>query len=143
MLGPDILDQGVDTVYSMLRGWGYRLDTAGNRSVRTLIAHAMLLNRSPLLADMDAALLERLRQAVPSTGRSSGDLHPLQRALAALGWCEPPVARNGTLLWEVRAQRWTDGPVAGRRAPADHRASPVDPGDLRGLGGNGGPDTDR
>jgi hypothetical protein len=108
VFGPYILDQGVDTVYSMLRGWGYRLDTAGNRSVRTLIAHAMLLSRSPLLADMDAALLERLRQAIRSTGRASGDLHPRQRALAALGRCEPPVARNGTLLREVRAPRWTN-----------------------------------
>ncbi len=31
-------------------------------------------------------------------------------------------------------------PVAGRRAPRDHRARPVDPGDLRRLGRRGGPD---
>jgi hypothetical protein len=111
VFGPDILDQGVDTVYSMLRGRGYRLNTAGNRSVRTLIAHAMLLSRSSLLADMEAALSERLRQAVRSTGRASGDLRPLQRALAALGRCEPPDARYETLLRVVRAQRWTNVPV--------------------------------
>ncbi|MGW7575578.1 hypothetical protein ACWGJY_16850, partial [Streptomyces sp. NPDC054765] len=111
VFGPEIVDREVDTVYGLLRGWGYRLDTAGNRSVRTLIAHAMLLNRSPLLADMDAALLERLRRAVRSTGRASGDLHSLQRALAALGRCEPPVARNEALLGELRAQRWTDVPA--------------------------------
>ncbi|MCX4637989.1 tyrosine-type recombinase/integrase [Streptomyces platensis] len=111
VFGPEIVDREVDTVYGLLRGWGYRLETASNRSVRTLIAHAMLLNRSPLLADMDAALLEHLREAVSSTGRASGDLHSLQRALAALGQCEPPVARNETLLGELRAQRWTDVPA--------------------------------
>ncbi|MFJ8600348.1 hypothetical protein ACIREM_16815 [Streptomyces shenzhenensis] len=111
VFGPEIVDREVDTVCSLLRDWGYRMDMAGNRSVRTLIAHGMLLNRSPLLADMDAVLLERLRQAVRSTGRASGDLHPLQRALAALGRCEPPVARNETLLGELRAQRWTDVPA--------------------------------
>ncbi|MEU3692366.1 hypothetical protein [Streptomyces narbonensis] len=84
VFGPEIVNREVDTVYSLLRGCSYRLDTAGSRSVRTLIAHAMLLNRSPLLADMDASLLERLRQAVRFTGRASGDLYPLQRALAAL-----------------------------------------------------------
>ncbi|MEU8784867.1 hypothetical protein [Streptomyces sp. NPDC048637] len=111
VFGPEIVDREVETVYGLLRGWGYRLDTAGNRSVRTLIAHAMLLNRSPLLSDMDAALPERLRQAVRSTRRASGDLHSLQRALAALGRCEPPVARNETLVGHLRAQRWTDVPA--------------------------------
>ncbi|MER8084280.1 tyrosine-type recombinase/integrase [Streptomyces sp. NPDC094048] len=111
VFGPEIADREVDAVYGLLRGWGYRLDTAANRSVRTLIAHAMLLNRSPMLADMDAASLERLRAAARSTGRASGDLHSLQRALAALGRCEPPVARNETLLGELRAQRWTDVPA--------------------------------
>jgi hypothetical protein len=135
VFGPYILDQGVDTVYSMLRGWGYRLDTAGNRSVRTLIAHAMLLSRSPSLADMDAALLERLRQAIRFTGRTSGDLHPLQRALATLGRCEPPDARNETLLREVRAPRWTNVPVpwaettarpSARTPPTSSPATPSD-----------------
>lgn len=111
VFGPQIVDREVDTVYGLLRGWGYRLETAGNHAVRTLIAHAMLLNHSPLLTDMDAALLERLRQAVRSTRRASGDMHSLQRALAALGQCEPPVARNETLLSELRAQRWTDVPA--------------------------------
>ncbi|MEU9380065.1 hypothetical protein AB0D38_03210 [Streptomyces sp. NPDC048279] len=63
VFGPEIVDREVDTVYRLLRSWGYRLDTAGNRAVRTLIAHAMLLNHSPLLANMDASLLKRLRQA--------------------------------------------------------------------------------
>ncbi|MEU0204340.1 MULTISPECIES: hypothetical protein [unclassified Streptomyces] len=111
VFGPEIVGREVDTVYGLLRRWGYHLETAGNRSVRTLIAHAMLLNRSPLLADMDAALLERLRRAVRSTGRASGDLHSLQRALAALGRCEPPVARNQKLVGQLRAQRWTDVPA--------------------------------
>ncbi|MDX3866882.1 hypothetical protein [Streptomyces europaeiscabiei] len=119
VFGPEIVDREVDTVYGLLRGWGYRLDTASNRSVRTLIVHAMLLNRSPLLTDMNAALLERLREAVRSTGRASGDLHSLQRALAALGrssrpshatrpcWvrCEP----SGGRMCRRRGLRWPAG----------------------------------
>ena len=54
---------------------------------------------------------------------------------------------TSTLTPNVRAhhpqQHGQGRALAGRRAPRDHRAGPVDPPDLRGLGRGGGPDVRR
>ncbi|WP_240634148.1 MULTISPECIES: hypothetical protein [Streptomyces] len=45
VFAPKIVDREVDTVYRLLRGWGCRLDTASNRSVRTAVGRALAAMR--------------------------------------------------------------------------------------------------
>lgn len=101
----------------VLEQWGYRSVLSGRHRLRGVFAQALLINRSPRLDDLDTAAFERLH-AHPATSAHHGEmLYALQRAVAALGHCDPPVRTgynhapgiDGTdEAWARWVQHWHD-----------------------------------
>jgi hypothetical protein len=102
---------------AILEQWGYRSVLSGEHRLRGVFSQALLINRSPRLEDLDTAAFGRLH-AHPATNAHLGQmLYALQRAVAALGHCEPPVRTgynhapgiDGTdAAWASWVQRWHD-----------------------------------
>jgi integrase len=83
-----------------LDGWGYRGALNHQNRLAGGLSQALLINRSPLLEDLDTAAFARLR-AHPATNDHHGELlFALQRAVAGLGHCDPPV-RTGRMHMPV------------------------------------------
>ena len=63
--------------------------------MRGVFSQALLLNRSPRLDDLDTAAFAALRAHPATNGHQGSMLYALQRVVAALGHCDPPV-RTGS-----------------------------------------------
>ena len=171
VFGPAPVEAAMAQVAEVTQGWGYRSQTRedGRYRLPGVLAQALLINRSSRLEDLSTEAFARLRAhpAAASAPHPAG-LYALQRVVAELGHCQPPV-RLGfnhapTLAGVARhlgglprplarhlhsdrgrprehpGQRGQGRAVAGRGASRGDRSGPVDPGDLRGLGRRGGPD---
>jgi len=91
VFGDDAVLDSLRQAGAILDGWGYRTVATASTHMRGVFSQAMLLNRSPLLSDLDDQAFARLR-AHPSTNAHQGEmLFALQRAVASLGYCDPPV----------------------------------------------------
>jgi integrase len=126
VFGEAIVDQAVEEVTSVLHGWGQRSPQVNARTAN-LVCHALLLNRSPLLADLSEDTLQGLRtnMSIPYSLRQT--VHSLHRALAALKYVEAPrpparlalaPAEGVDPVWAEWVQRWHDTsplPVSGRK----------------------------
>ncbi len=126
VFGEAIIDQAVERVTSVLHGWGQRSPQVTVRTA-SLVCHALLLNRSPLLSDLSDDVLNGLRtnMSIPYSLRQN--VHSLHRALAALGHVGPPrpparlalaPAEGVDPVWADWVQRWHDTsplPVSGRK----------------------------
>ena len=106
------VDVAVGTVRTILDSWGYQ--RAGDSALASALCEALLAARSPLLADISGALLDRL-SAAPHVGVARhSELHQVRRALTALGIVEPPARAEGpsTALrqvdpaWAAWLRRW-------------------------------------
>jgi hypothetical protein len=73
--------------------WGYRSQTRedGRYRLPGILSQALLINRSPRLEDLSSAAFAALRAHPATCGRHPGALHALQRGVADLGHCDPPV----------------------------------------------------
>jgi hypothetical protein len=116
VFGSARVGDAVGQVTSVLRGWGHRSPQVTVRT-ESLVCHALLLNRSPLLQDLSAETLQELRgnMTIPYSLRQN--VHSLHRALAALGFISPPppparLARppveGVAAAWDGWVQRWHD-----------------------------------
>lgn len=146
---------------------GYLAHRAMVSRLPGILAQALLVNRSPRLQDLTTEAFTRLHAHPASTGRHPATLYALQRAVADLGHCQPPV-RPGfnhapglpgvPAAWAGILQRWYDtSPLTpdvragvrvnmaktGRWLAAEHpeQADPRrwTPRHLRGMGRRGGP----
>jgi integrase len=88
IFGPERVQQAVERLDGVLRGWGYQDPKAG-RAFPRILCEALLLNGSPRLADLSVPFLDALR--THATAESHAGLFQVQRALAALGLVAPPV----------------------------------------------------
>ena len=59
--------------------------------MRGVFSQALLLNRSPRLEDLNTAAFDVLRAHPATDGHQGSMLYALQRVVAALGHCDPPV----------------------------------------------------
>jgi integrase-like protein len=115
VFGSARVNDAVGQVTSVLHGWGHRSPQVTVRT-ESLVCHALLLNRSPLLAELSAEVLQDLRSntAVPYSLRQN--VHSLHRALAALGLTSPPPparlapppVEGVAAAWAGWVQRWHD-----------------------------------
>jgi hypothetical protein len=126
VFGQAAVDQAVEQVTSVLHGWGQRSPQVTVRTA-SLVCHALLLNRSPLLADLSEDTLQALRanMSIPDSLRQN--VHSLHRALAALGYVGPPrpprrlalaPAEGVDPVWADWVQRWHNTstlPASGRK----------------------------
>ncbi|MFE1775511.1 tyrosine-type recombinase/integrase [Streptomyces sp. NPDC059008] len=80
-----------------------------------VVCQLLLLNRSPHLEDLDTSLFDRVRREKILDGSRLYTLHATQRAVAELGFCDPPQpttgrhsarATGGAKTWEQWVDRW-------------------------------------
>ncbi|MFI6369244.1 tyrosine-type recombinase/integrase [Nocardia sp. NPDC050630] len=126
VFGEAIIDQAVEQVTSVLHGWGQRSPQVAVRTA-SLVCHALLLNRSPLLADLSEDALDGLRANMSIPYSLRANIHSLHRALAALGFVgapRPPArlplapVEGVDPVWAEWVQRWHDTsplPVSSRK----------------------------
>lgn len=117
VFGAEAIEESLREAGTVLQGWGYRSVLSGRHRLRGVVSQALLLNRSPRLQDLDGAAFAGLH-AHPATNHHHGEmLYALQRAVAELGYCEPPVRTGynhapgieGTdPAWAEWLQRWHD-----------------------------------
>jgi integrase len=117
VFGAEMVDQSLREAGTVLEQWGYRSVLSGKHRLRGVFSQALLINRSPRLQDLHSAAFDRLH-AHPATNEHHGEmLYALQRAVAALGHCDPPVRTgynhapciDGTdPSWATWVQRWHD-----------------------------------
>ncbi|MFG1687741.1 hypothetical protein ACGFNP_46825 [Nonomuraea sp. NPDC049269] len=117
VFGKDVVDQAQEQITGLLEQWGYRLGRDSDHRMATVICQSLLLNRSPLLEDLTTEAFDRLRQSTGMRRWHLGALFGFQRAVAALGYCEPPsFSAHGTMpaiegapaAWTEWIERWHD-----------------------------------
>jgi integrase len=116
VFGPTLLDQALAGVLGMLRGWGYHTENTPDTQWPSTLCQLLLLNRSPLLADLTTEAFERLREDPGLRADRRSSLPGIQRAVAALGHCRPPAERYARTkaevlggvpaLWASAVERW-------------------------------------
>jgi len=113
VFGRDRVDGEIGRIRSVLAGWGYRLGRDDDTLLPMVACQVFLLNRSPHAAELSTGLFERIRSERLLPGLRLNTLHAMQRAVAYLGFCDPPAAGAGR--HPVRASggpqqwaRWVD-----------------------------------
>lgn len=95
--------------------WFHLLGRDDDPLLPMVASQLFLLNRSPHLEDLDTALFDRVRHDRLLEGSRLNTLHAMQRAVAELGFCDPPRpgtgrhsarASGGAPIWEQWADRW-------------------------------------
>ncbi|MEY9932447.1 integrase [Catenulispora sp. GP43] len=105
VFGREPVDAAVDQVQQVLAGWGY-----GGTEDRwaTATCQLLLINRSPLLADLTDDLFHRVRRDRLLGGRLDGSVHGVHRAVAQLGIVTPPATvGSGPVPISGAAEAWT------------------------------------
>jgi integrase len=90
VFGKDLVDQAQQEVTQVLEGWGYRIESGFDPRISPVICQSLLLNRSPLLEDLTTEVFARQRLHPSMRHQNVGALHAVQRAVASLGFCDPP-----------------------------------------------------
>jgi integrase len=100
---------------AVLAGWGYRLGDEQDSMLPLVACQVFLLARSPHIEDLGTELFERMRAEKLLPAAQGNTLYALQRAVAALGFCEPPASRTGghsrmadggPAAWQQWVDRW-------------------------------------
>jgi integrase len=115
IFGREAIGGALGAVYSRLEGWGYRQAGADER-LRTVLVQALLVNRSARLEDLTTEALERLYND-PRMGWRRSTFHSIRRAVAAMGFADPPTRRNKSQPmtvqgapadWMTWVERWCE-----------------------------------
>jgi integrase len=93
VFGPAPVEAAMAQVAEVTQGWGYRSQTRedGRYRLPGVLAQALLINRSSRLEDLSTEAFALLRAHPATTPLHSAGLYALQRAVAELGYCQPPV----------------------------------------------------
>jgi integrase len=108
VFGRDLVEDAARQIWDVLASWGYR---RRGPVLTAAICQALLLNRSPLLADLSAEMLAQLRSGSAMGPYRAGDVYGIHRALAALGHAAPPPApqnTSGPATIEGAPQKWVE-----------------------------------
>ena len=115
VFGRDRVDGEIGRIRLVLAGWGYRLGRDDDQLLPMVACQVLLLNRSPHLEDLSTELFERVRRERLLPAARGNTLHAMQRAVAGLGFCDPPQrltgrhsprADGGSPAWAEWAERW-------------------------------------
>jgi hypothetical protein len=118
IFGKEVVDDSVRQVAGILAGWGYQVHAGrGGYQLASVLCQLLLHNRSPLLEDLSTDVLSGLRTDPCTPGWQARRLFAIQKAVASLGLCDPPV-RTGhpglaeitgtSAQWARYVQRWYD-----------------------------------
>jgi integrase len=109
------VDAQIKRIRAVLAEWGYRLGRDDDKLLPMVACQVFLLNRSPHVEDLDTDLFDRIRAEQLLPERRLNTLHAVQRAVAALGFCQPPsrstgrstaTAEGGPAIWARWVERW-------------------------------------
>lgn len=110
VFGEAVVDESIRRAGEVLDQWGYRRVLGENQSrLRGVLSQAFLINRSARLEDLSTEAFARLREhPAASNPRHGPILYALQRAVASLGHCDPPVrtGRNAAPVIEGADAAW-------------------------------------
>lgn len=90
VFGKDDADEAMKRVADVLGTWGYRTGHGEDQRLPTVLCMALLLNHSPRLEDLTTEAFGRLRSHPGMARWHTGALFGIQRAVASLGFCDPP-----------------------------------------------------
>jgi integrase len=128
VFGRDRVDGEIGRIRSVLAGWGYRLGSQDD-TLPMVACQVFLLSRSPHLEELGTAVSDRIRSEQLLRGGRLNTLHAMQRAVAYLGFCDPPPPRAGR-----RPDRASGGPAEWARwVDRWHATSTLTPGVRRGI----------
>jgi integrase len=117
IFGAGHVGAALDEATAVLDRWGYRSQVRnGECKLPGVLAQALLINRSPRLADLTTGAFAMLHAHPAARGRQhQATLYALQKAAASLGYCDAPV-RPGRLhipviegtspQWAGWVERW-------------------------------------
>ncbi|MFJ7280532.1 tyrosine-type recombinase/integrase [Kitasatospora sp. NPDC098663] len=109
------VDGEIARIRAVLAGWGYRLGRDDDKLLPMVACQMFLLNRSPHLDELSTDLFERVRCGQLLPAARGNTLHAMQRAVAELGFCDPPQrltghhsarASGGSPVWAAWVERW-------------------------------------
>jgi len=116
VFGRSRVDSEIGRIRSVLAGWGYRLGRDDDQLLPMVACQVLLLNRSPHLEALSTGLFEQIRRERLLPAAQGSTLHAMQRAVAELGFCDPPQpsaavrrparAGGGAQEWAAWADRW-------------------------------------
>jgi integrase len=115
LFGRDRVDGEIGRIRSVLAGWGYRLGGDDDQLLPMVACQMLLLNRSPHLEDLSTGMFERVRRERLLPASRGNTLHAMQRAVAELGFCDPPQrltgrhsarAHGGPPAWKAQVEHW-------------------------------------
>ncbi|MBS4728875.1 hypothetical protein MSM1_11230 [Mycobacterium sp. SM1] len=115
IFGEPAVEESLRRASEVLDRWGYRDSLGAKHRLRGVFSQALLLNRSPRLDDLSAEAFAALRAHPATDGHQGSMLYALQRAVAALGYCDPPVRTENNHFthiegadpaWTAWIQRW-------------------------------------
>ncbi len=112
VFGSEAVNTAMSETAAILDRWGYRSQArdAGHQ-LPGVLAQALLLNRSPRLQDLGTEAFARLRAHPAAAGRQhQTTLFALQKAVADLGYCQPPVRTGRRHMPEIEGAdpSWTE-----------------------------------
>jgi integrase len=119
IFGADAVEASAREAGTVLQRWGYLSQASedGRYQLPGVLSQALLINRSPRLQDLTTTAFAALHAHPATSGRYPAALHALQRVVADLGHCDPPVRPGynhspgiiGTHQdWAAWVQRWHD-----------------------------------
>ena len=124
VFGRDRVDGEIRRIRSVLAEWGYRLGAEDDTLLPMVACQVFLLNRSPHVEDLGTGLFDWIRGEQLLPGLRLNTLHAMQRAVAHLGFCDPPALRSGP-----RPDRASGGPAEWAQwADRWHATSTLTPG---------------
>ncbi|WP_327122084.1 site-specific integrase [Streptomyces sp. NBC_01341] len=115
IFGRDRVSSEIARIRAVLASWGYQLGRDDDTLLPMVVCQLLLLSRSPHLEDLDTALFDLVRREKMLASSQRYTLHATQRAVAELGFCDPPQpitgrhsarATGGAKTWEQWVDRW-------------------------------------
>ncbi|MEY9862952.1 integrase [Catenulispora sp. GAS73] len=115
IFGRDRVDAEIARIRAVLTSWGYKLGEEHDTLLPAVVSQVFLHVGSPHLEDLTTEVFDQIRTAQLLPGARANTLFALQRAIAALGFCDPPMHRTGghsmrasggPVLWEQWVDRW-------------------------------------
>ena len=110
VFGSEPVDAAMTEAAAVLDRWGYRSQArSAGHQLPGVLAQALLINSSPRLQDLSTEAFGRLRGHPAAAGRQhQTTLFALQKAVAHLGYCQPPVrpGRNQMPVIEGADPAW-------------------------------------